>query len=243
MYGRMLSALKECNVRLHPQTIMTDFERASINAFGEHFPDAILTGCFFHFGQCIWRRLQQFSDLQKQYKENADFAFKITKLIALSFVPPEDVVDAFVILSAEAFYSSSDNLVEFMDYFEETWIGQQRRNRRMEPFFAIKLWNCFHRVAEGIAKTNNALEGWHHGFHHMLGGDHPTVWRLIDGLKKQQSLNELRITQYQSGQAPPPSRKRYRYSAEKLRRVVESYGNMSIIDYLGGIANNLKLNV
>ena len=52
---------------------------------------------------------------------------------------------------------------------------------------------------EGMAKTNNAVDGWHNSFEHELGASYPAIWKLIDGLKREQSLQELRIEQCVGG--------------------------------------------
>jgi len=77
----------------------------------------------------------------------------------------------------------------------------------------------------------------------LLGAHHPTIWKLIDGIKKKQSLTEVKVEQLISGQPPPPSRKVYRDLTERLRNVMMEYGNLSELDYLRGIAFNIDLNV
>ena len=37
-------------------------------------------------------------------------------------------------------------------------------NRRSAPTFAVKFWNMQSRVADGLPRTNNSVEGWHHAF-------------------------------------------------------------------------------
>jgi len=39
-----------------PETIMSDFELAILNAAGETFPTSTIRCCFFHFGQSVYRR-------------------------------------------------------------------------------------------------------------------------------------------------------------------------------------------
>ena len=124
-----------------------------------------------------------------------------------------------------------------MEYFEDTRIGKKRR---ADPLILPSEWNCFQRVVDGLAKTNNDAEGWHRSFQSMMDCHHPNLWRLIDGFQKEQSLNELVIAQYSSGQAPPPSKRTYRERAENLRTVVETYGTVSTVKYLTDIAHLLK---
>ncbi|XP_057336357.1 uncharacterized protein LOC130674920 isoform X2 [Microplitis mediator] len=49
LYERMLSEIKI----LKPEHVTVDFERAFINAAGESFNGVDISGCFFHFTQCI----------------------------------------------------------------------------------------------------------------------------------------------------------------------------------------------
>ena len=55
---------------------MFDYEIAAINAFAQVFPNAEIKGCFFHFDQAIWRRIQAFG-LQQRYQNDEEFAVVI----------------------------------------------------------------------------------------------------------------------------------------------------------------------
>jgi len=59
-------------------------------------------------------------------------------------------------------------------------------------------------------------------------------------LKKEQSLNELKIEQFIAGQAPPPGRRVYRDTAQRIKKIVMEYGSRDMDDYLIGIAHNLE---
>ncbi len=61
------------------------------------------------------------------------------------------------------------------------------------PLFALSLWNCYTAVTDNLPKANNSVESWHRGFSQLLGAHHPSIWKFIDGLKKEQSLNKLKI--------------------------------------------------
>jgi len=53
--------LQQCVVtglKCEPQQILTDFERAAMNAVEVKFPKSQLVGCRFHLGQTWWRRIQ-----------------------------------------------------------------------------------------------------------------------------------------------------------------------------------------
>ena len=89
--------------------------------------------------------------------------------------------------------------------------------------------------ARGSAKTHNAVEGWHRGFTEILGSYHPTIWEFIEGLKKEQSLNELKLEQYVAGQEPPVAKKMYKNSAKRIKTVVEDNRNRPVLEFLRGI--------
>lgn len=102
--------------------MITDFEKAAINAFSGVFPNCEHHGCFFHLCQCVFRQIIV-CGLKTQYEKDADFALAMRCLPALAFVPESDVVNAFKKLS-------KSNIIPFVadavvNYFEETWIGKK----------------------------------------------------------------------------------------------------------------------
>jgi len=53
--------------------------------------------------------------------------------------------------------------LDFVDYFEDNYIGARvRGKRRRQARFSISFWNCFARLDQQLARTNNSQEGWHH---------------------------------------------------------------------------------
>ena len=58
-YVKALSQLKKQNSYLDPTEVVVDFEKASINAFLTVFPKVQVRGCFFHFAQANWRKVQE----------------------------------------------------------------------------------------------------------------------------------------------------------------------------------------
>ncbi len=96
-YSRVLAALRQLEPGLNPSTVMTDFEQAQIRAFQETFQNIRNRGCFFHFSQCLFRKIQACPDILAKYQdpENPDFALNIRKLGALAFVPTDDMVEKF----------------------------------------------------------------------------------------------------------------------------------------------------
>ena len=94
-YNAFLTGLQNvANNILQPDTIITDFEMAAIQAVGDVFPNASRTGCFFHLTKNIHRRVQG-AGLQERYENDANFALQCRMISALAFTPPANVVTSF----------------------------------------------------------------------------------------------------------------------------------------------------
>ena len=110
----------------------------------------------FHFGQCIWRKLQS-DGFSQRYRDEPDFALVVKRLLALAFVPMDDVIEVFETLTTDPVYREIEVIC---DYIEDNFIGRQRRGRRSPSRFSIQLWNQYTRVIEKLPRSNNALENY-----------------------------------------------------------------------------------
>ena len=54
---------------ISPEEIMTDFELTLVQSLELEFPGARIHGCYFHFAQCLWRKVQRLG-LVEEYKED-----------------------------------------------------------------------------------------------------------------------------------------------------------------------------
>lgn len=235
-YRRLLQELKNLQPNASPSTITTDFEQAMINAIAEEFPTATHHGCFFHFGQCIYRKIQE-EGFQRRYETDADFALQMRMLSSLAFVPVGDVVTAFdALCDVNVIDIAAQNIV---DYFEDNWVGRLQRNqRRRSPRFPHQMWNCHERTQLGLPRTNNAVEAWHHAFEQQISSDHPNIWRFIAAIQREQGLREVQVEQFVGGIEPPRQRKKYKDCNERIKRVLSNYDINTVVNFLRGIAHN-----
>lgn len=156
----------ELEPEFKPKNIIFDFERATINAASKFFNSAKLHGCYFHFCQSVYRNVQNVG-LQQIYSIDQNFAHNIRMLMALAFIKPEQVINAYDKLIITDFWNDN-NEIEFnvekqtlLNYFEATYIGKIGRSaqsQRKRPLFDIILWNmhdvtlnsmyqlCFQRI-------------------------------------------------------------------------------------------------
>lgn len=167
------------------------------------------TKIFSLFSQCIWRKIQTISDISEIYVSDADFALNIKQLMALAFILVPDVVYTFDELMSQSFLVEHEELLRSLtDYFEDTWIGRPTRRKIRRPStFSLDLWNQYDATLEGLPKTNNSVEDWHKAFLSLLAATHSNIWRLIDILKKEQGLTEIKINQFMVSQEPPAKKK------------------------------------
>ena len=70
-YNRIFEHSKEKRPDLDPSSVTVDFEIAAINAIQHAYPNAQISGCYFHFCQASFRKLQTLG-LQTWYAEKAD---------------------------------------------------------------------------------------------------------------------------------------------------------------------------
>jgi len=184
--------------------------------------------------------LQQFPNILNKYNSDPDFALHVRQLSAIAFVPTSDVVSSYDILMNTSFFEDNERLLQpLVDYYEDTWIGRPRRGGRRPPLFPHALWNCFQTTAVRNSRTNNSVEGWNRRFNSIVGMKHPTIWKFIEKLKEEQSFNEMKLNQLIAGTPAQPRKRKYRDLEDRLLKIVEDYGNLTVSDYLLGIAHNV----
>ena len=194
---------------------------------------AVVSGCFFHLSQNIYRQIQS-KGLTALYLEDEEFAIKMKMLVSLAFVPEHDVIDCFTILMGD-FPESGKEIAE---YFEANYIGKRivDQSRRIPPI-PIRIWNMFTRVRTRLLRTNNSIEEWHNAFQSGITCSHPSFIKLLMHLQREQSLQEAKLVRWETGEMPKTSKQSESRNL-RLLTLVEEYNNRKILTYLRGIAYN-----
>ena len=191
---RVFRKLLESKNTLTPSSILLDFEKATLQASAAVFPHVTVTGCLFHLGQSLWRRIQN-EGLVNNYRDYENVRMFAKMLLVLSFVPPDDVAECFDELND----NRPDELAPVYDYREDNYIGRLRSHRRSAPTFPIALWNMRSRVTDGLTRTNNSVEGWHHAFQSSVACHHPNIYKLMDHIQTEQDHTEQQIARFSAG--------------------------------------------
>ena len=142
----MLKELKEAALSLglefRPNFVSLDFEEGAINAFKSQFPLIKIIGCWFHFAQCLFRKLVEFG-LKVQYGEDERLKKLFQSCAALPLMPYEHVNFVFEELIIEKYkdllHKYPVKVENFLDYILRIWVEGEDVSKG--PLFPIKIWN------------------------------------------------------------------------------------------------------
>ncbi len=168
-----------------------------------------------------------------KYSQDLEFRIRVNKLAALAFLPVADVIPAFESLST-TFLNDDLSLVS---YFETTWIGRPVGGRRLAPMFPLHMWNVLDRCSTGSTRTTNSLEAFHHTFNAILASQHPTIWKLLLSLEKQQNLTDNTTHRINRGDTFRTSAKETKRN-QRIATLISRYTRATADDFLRGIAYN-----
>lgn len=240
---RCLEGLKNRLTDFQLQRIMIDFELSFINAFKEIFPGIKISGCSFHYSQCVWRNIQAFG-LQSTYNNDIEFSLQVRMLLAIAYVPIDDVVEEYESLIRSPYYiEHEEQFADLLNYYESTWIGVEnsRRRRSRDGLFEISMWNCFDLIRSGRIRSNNSVEGWHNTFNRRIRIHHASIGK-INALKSEQNMTEIIISQINTGMnVNSKRRKTYQSIEERLKNIVLNYTKENCLCYLRNVACILSM--
>ena len=235
-YTQVLRQVSNLHPNLHPRTILIDFELAIKNSLQAVFPGVIVRGCYFHFTQNIWRKIQA-SGLQDRYQQDMQFVTEVRMIAAMAFVPQNEVQRVFTVL----LNNIDQSLNVILDYIEEFYIGMVRRGQARRPRFPYSMWGVHGRVIADLPRTNNAVEGWHNRFNRHVGCHHADIWKLIDIIQKEEDLSSVELIHIQQGRNTANPNPVYVRVNENIETVVGGFANVAPLAYLRGIAHNITV--
>ncbi|CAF4664855.1 unnamed protein product [Rotaria sp. Silwood2] len=118
-----------------------------------------------------------------------------------------------------------------------TFIGTGRK----KPLFDHKLWNIHDRVAAAVPRSNNSVEGWHNAFANRVSISHPTVIKLTEKIRREQSKFEVDIVKILQGHDIKTKKACYRRLDERITRLVNAYDSSQLHQFLTNMAANVTL--
>lgn len=243
IYADFFAHLKEAAARLgitlNCSRFMTDFESGLMPAIRNAFPNVQLDGCYFHFCQAVYRKVQKNPTLLQWYREEEHFQLFIRSILALAYLKPDDVIRTYNNICRGyghlyPAFMSNEAVIAFLSYFEEQW------------FVSVKVehWNVF---ALDRHRTNNAVEGWHNRLLQKMGY-HPTIWNAIVALQAEEHYYDRYVLQAEVGLNVLPRKKVYITLDNQIRRMKYKYNAfdytpVQFIKYLVRILHKPKWDV
>lgn len=226
-FGLLKDAVQDLQSVLNPEHWLLDFEVAAKNAVQRNFPRTSLKGCFFHYTQCIWRKVQG-CGLAVRFREENSVRLLVRRAAVLPLIPEHRVEDVWL----EALEDNEDDdhdVLRFKDYVTETWVEGH-----------LTHWN--HYDNDG-SRTTNVVEGWHHKFNRMCRRPHPNIFMFIQLIQKEQAANEAKMIQLAAGGVVRPKKKKYRQLDTRIRQLKDRLrqGNIQLMEYADAASHLIHL--
>ncbi|CAF3325004.1 unnamed protein product [Rotaria socialis] len=100
---------------------------------------------------------------------------------------PQNVIKAFDPIADDY----ADEAADFLGYFEKkTWIGESKKR---------EIWNVYDRTVVNLPRSNNSIEGWQNAFARLVAIVHPSITKLTEKIRREQSKFEVDIAQICQG--------------------------------------------
>lgn len=222
------------DIELNPVRVLTDFEQAPINAITYEFPGAIAKGCFFHLGHSLWRRIQS-AGLVRRYGEDPDFSLKMRLILALAFLPPSEIPDAFNDVKAGIPHEAES----VCSWFDENYVNGRCRRGRGRPLYPPTFWSVADQLDAGLPRTQNSVEAWHRRLGSLLSRKHVDVFTMINQLRHEQQRTKKRFEDILQGK-PIPKTKNYLEREARISSVYDNREHRTRMEFLRGMAYNLQ---
>lgn len=213
-------------LELQPDTIISDFEKASVAAAKSYFPAATFKGCLFHLGQILWRRVQHLG-LAKKYGTDEAFSLSVRMLLCLAFVEPELIPQYFQTLYGTLDYDAK----RLARWFRANYIGSKRKNSNYVPEF----WSIAYNVRLNLPKTTNNVEAWHRRLQAIIGKSHIGVYAIIEEMGAESIYVSHRIQKIESGESKAIKKKQV-IRNRQIKRIFKKRTAYEPIEFLKNLA-------
>ncbi|MGI9555232.1 MAG: hypothetical protein ACR2M9_00005 [Cyanophyceae cyanobacterium] len=200
--------------------VVSDFESGLIASIREKFPLQIHRGCFFHFAQAIYRKVNTLG-LARPYRENADFRQAIRELIALGHVPAQFkrvYLDDIMLR-----FSGDARIHDFItQYFLPVWFNR----------YTLTIWDWY--MCE--VRTNNYVESFHSAIKTYFEQPHLTMYKFVLVLRDQERMSNGKFLDRIRGLPPPEPSKVYFSLNKRVMQIHGEFYSRFPRHYLAGIA-------
>ena len=161
------------------ETIVTDSEKALINAVKKYFPNVRRIACFFHYKQNIIKNIRNYGLYKKEHKINSDYIIKKLSYLPITYNGDYKICQN-TLKNLKSKFPEYENFLT--NYFEKNF----------ETFFLDK--SLDYQSIPSNCRTNNFLENYNGYIKSQLGKNRYINWvNFIHFIKteSQRHLNKL----------------------------------------------------
>lgn len=228
-YLSFLKILSEKYDLKAPDYLILDFEAASFNSFKTIFPRTKIYTCLFHFSQIIWRKIQSLG-YTSIYNSNSCFNFQVRLIMALAFVPSNDIqAMGDKLLNYFERENSCENTYVLFQWFKKKFINAETCSINHRP----EVWSVYMRVKKNLPRTTNSMEGFHRHLNNVCETNHPSILTLGKELVNEQFFSEKKINE--SLKNIRKNLAKHSKKDEDLVEVIDYYKELYDIEYLKAI--------
>ena len=184
IFKKIKELVEEDGTRWNLVNVMLDFEIALRNSLKTVWPNVRLSGCWFHYCQAIWRKVQKFGLEPIYYDElgakyikrimilplfhaNDDMILRVFNAIRLQFEKEKDSFTPEIVAAFEKFFN----------YVDSQWISNP------------KIPTSELSVFDTPVRTNNTSENWNGNMWRKAGNKSKPFYKLLRFLQTQRKAN------------------------------------------------------
>ena len=154
-------------------------------------------------------RQNQMLGLQQQYNEDNGTHWFLRKVMALPFLPHVAIQPMFERLREKV---NAGPIQQLMEYVSVTWISS--------TIWPPSSWSIFMLSV----RTNNDVEGWHHGLHRRTWGRANLPFYMFVGLLyKEARFTAIQMRLVSEKKLPRIQRAKYRFLQEKIFKTWDKF--------------------
>ena len=222
----MKEEMQSSGLTLQPSAVMADFVLAdfvfTIQTVELQFPSTTIMGCYFHFSQCIWHKVQALG-LATTYSSDRCYSQALHPQDCCTFIRPSNLLEGGLVRYQSKLpkHTRHFRLHRLLWVYLDMWKGSLLGYVEGELYFHIivtnihslcslsysfppRMWNHFQNSSP---RTNNHLEGWHYRLNRLARKAHPNLFETIELIKNEQASKEVQMIQLAAGGQPRPKNK------------------------------------
>lgn len=236
-YIRILRLIKaktlEYGLQWRPKLFQVDFEIQMINAIKSVLKCEV-KGCAFHFCQSLIRKSDSMGMKTECKVKDSHWRILVRSSCALLFIPRSRIITAFnqLVASIPNNYKYIIKCNLFIEYMRSYYISDTNT-----ATFTSDIWNHYETTED---RTNNRLEGWHHGLN-LNKNVKPSIHKFINRIIKVQKSNDRLVNALNKGERQVSvSRRKYKQINEKIARLTEKLttgqlDNLNFLKYISAV--------